>query len=106
MVSNRKLVNANSRVVQKFMKVSKPEKNDTLLQLLLKEEEDAKQENRKSFWLCSTPKFSHSAANPAVKRTMIFVQLRRTADVLSSFLNMNGQKSTTIKGFGIKMEIL
>ena len=49
MVSNRKLVNANSRVVQKFMKVSKPEKNDTLLQLLLKEEEDAKQENRKSF---------------------------------------------------------
>jgi len=50
MVSNRKLVDANPRIIQKFMKVSRGEKNNELLKLLKQEEEDAKKENRK--FLC------------------------------------------------------
>nr|CAD2141651.1 unnamed protein product [Meloidogyne enterolobii] len=83
MVSNRKLVDANPRIIQKFMKVSRGEKNNELLKLLKQEEEDAKKEN---------------PDNPNKKRTMVFVKMKRTADVVSTFLNVNGLKSTTING--------
>jgi superfamily II DNA/RNA helicase len=47
MVSNRKLVSANSRVVQKFVKVVREKKKDKLLEMLQAEEQEAAQENRK-----------------------------------------------------------
>ncbi|KAL7075495.1 hypothetical protein ACQ4LE_005360 [Meloidogyne hapla] len=83
MVSNRKLVDANPRIIQKFMKVTRAEKNNELLKLLKQEEEDAKKEN---------------PDNPNKKRTMVFVKMKRTADVVSTFLNVNELKSTTING--------
>jgi hypothetical protein len=46
MVSNRKLVDANSRVVQKFLKVTREDKNTVLMKMLKKEVDEAKEENR------------------------------------------------------------
>jgi hypothetical protein len=50
MVSNSKFIEPNPRVIQKFMLVGRPQKTKTLVQILKKEEEEAKQLDRKLFW--------------------------------------------------------
>jgi superfamily II DNA/RNA helicase len=39
------------------------------------------------------------AADPKVKRTMVFVETKRAADVVSTYLNDSMLKSTTINGY-------
>jgi superfamily II DNA/RNA helicase len=40
----------------------------------------------------------NSAANPTIKRAIVFVNARRSTDAVSAFLRTNGLKSTTING--------
>lgn len=108
MVSNRKLVDANPRIIQKFMKVSRGDKNNELLKLLKQEEDDAKKENRTTsfdYYFINLFLFNKlknfSAENPNRRRTMVFVKMKRTADVVSTFLNVHDLKSTTINGYNM-----
>jgi len=51
-----------------------------------------------NFCAFTSLKFNFAAENPNKKRTMVFVKMKRTADVVSTFLNVNDLKSTTING--------
>jgi len=49
MVSNKKMVDANTRVMQNFMKVYRSNKNDALVKMLRTEEEESKRDHRSVF---------------------------------------------------------
>uniref|UniRef100_A0A915E3P7 Helicase C-terminal domain-containing protein n=1 Tax=Ditylenchus dipsaci TaxID=166011 RepID=A0A915E3P7_9BILA len=83
MISNKKLVSANSRVAQRFMLVAKEGKKDALLELLQKEIEDSK---------------TKDPQNPTLKRTLVFVRTKRDADLISLYLSGKDIKATTING--------
>jgi len=83
MVSNRKLVATNNKVMQRFILISKEGKKDALLELLQKELEQAKLKNPEK---------------PILSRTLVFVRTKRDADLVSLYLCGKEIKATTIHG--------
>ncbi|KAL3121597.1 hypothetical protein niasHT_008726 [Heterodera trifolii] len=84
-VSNKKPVSANVKVVQKFIRVSRSSKNHELLKLFEQERAELKAEKP-------------DEPEPKIRPTMVFVKMKRTADVISTYLNLNKVPSTTING--------
>uniref|UniRef100_A0A1I8AQ67 RNA helicase n=1 Tax=Steinernema glaseri TaxID=37863 RepID=A0A1I8AQ67_9BILA len=75
-ISNRRKTSANTKITQEFRMVKKDQKKDELLKML-------KDEQQK---------------NGSIKRTIVFVQMKRQADVLAAFISMADIKATTIHG--------
>uniref|UniRef100_A0A914HYZ7 RNA helicase n=1 Tax=Globodera rostochiensis TaxID=31243 RepID=A0A914HYZ7_GLORO len=84
-VSNKKPVSANMKVLQKFVRVNRSSKNHELLKLFEQERSELKAEKP-------------DEPDPKIRPTMVFVKMKRTADVISTYLNLNKVPSTTING--------
>uniref|UniRef100_A0A915DAM9 RNA helicase n=1 Tax=Ditylenchus dipsaci TaxID=166011 RepID=A0A915DAM9_9BILA len=85
MVSNKKLTTANHRVRQDFHLVAESEKKTKLLEMLNEE-------------LAELKKAEPDNEDLKLRKTLIFVKLKRTCDVLCSYLQQNKFTSTTING--------
>ncbi|KAL3101142.1 hypothetical protein niasHS_001602 [Heterodera schachtii] len=83
MVSNKRLVAANSRIKQKFLMVPNTAKKDVLLRLFQLELQTAKKRD---------------PVNGKIRNTMVFVNTKRDADVVSTYLNQFDFNTTTING--------
>uniref|UniRef100_A0A183CJU4 RNA helicase n=1 Tax=Globodera pallida TaxID=36090 RepID=A0A183CJU4_GLOPA len=98
-VSNKKPVSANMKVLQKFVRVNRSSKNHELLKLFEQERSELKAEKRELFLETPTECFiSADEPDPKIRPTMVFVKMKRTADVISTYLNLNKVPSTTING--------
>uniref|UniRef100_A0A914C4E4 RNA helicase n=1 Tax=Acrobeloides nanus TaxID=290746 RepID=A0A914C4E4_9BILA len=83
LVSNKKYVSANSRVQQNFVEVYKQDKNEKLREILSAEMEEAKKIDPQ---------------NPKIRRTLVFVQMKRHTKLLALFLTQAGIPATIING--------
>ncbi|KAK0422430.1 hypothetical protein QR680_007568 [Steinernema hermaphroditum] len=90
MVSNKQTTgHASSRVMQKFLTVSKFDKNKKIQEILEKELEETKERMTKAG---ENPEDAH------VKRTLVFVTLKRTTDLVAGYLSTKGIRATSING--------
>ncbi|TKR61789.1 hypothetical protein L596_028852 [Steinernema carpocapsae] len=86
MVSNKDISgSACSKVRQTFMTVSKCDKNNKIFEILEKELEEIKKD-------AEDPSKAH------VRRTLIFVEQKRTTDLVAAYLSSKEIKATSING--------
>ncbi|KAI1730199.1 DEAD/DEAH box helicase domain-containing protein [Ditylenchus destructor] len=88
MISNKKPTSANTKVAQSFVQVTESQKKEKLLELLKAELEKAKAEKGEDV----------AEDDVKLRRTLVFVKLKRACDVISSFLSLQKIKATTING--------
>ncbi|CAD5230718.1 unnamed protein product [Bursaphelenchus xylophilus] len=81
-VQNKARLSANARVHQEFISCEKPLKKGRVLELLHEIQKNARTEN----------------PDAPLPRTLIFVEMKRDADLISLFLCMNEFKATTVNG--------